>query len=95
MAPVLVYFKHPYKINRTSSDYLKCSGVNKGIHDLKQCENGFKYFMENFSDPSRLVLDPLMANGKVLKIAKDLKRKAIGIDSDSDCVEMVKGRLAG
>ena len=52
-------------------------------------------FSDTFSDPANLVLDPLMGNGGVLKIAKDLKRKAIGIDRDSDCVEMVKGRLAG
>jgi hypothetical protein len=91
--PVLVYFKHPYKINRTSTDYLKYAGGDKGIHRQNQVNSSFRDFMENFSDPANLVLDPLMGTGGVLKIAKDLKRKAIGIDADSDCVEMVKGRL--
>ena len=50
--------------------------------------------MEAFSDPGHLVLNPMMGTGGVLMVAKDLKRKAIGVDIDPNCVEMVKGRLA-
>jgi hypothetical protein len=35
-----------------------------------------------------------MGTGRVLTIAKDVKSKAIGIDADFKCVEMVKGALA-
>ena len=56
-------------------------------------ENGFSYFMEMFSSPGALVLDPMMGKGEVLRVAKRLNRKSIGIDIDSDCVEIAKGRL--
>ena len=49
--------------------------------------------MEMFSAPGDVVLDPLMGTGEVLKVAKRLNRKSIGIDVDSDCVEIAKGRL--
>jgi len=49
--------------------------------------------MEMFSAPGDLVLDPMMGKGEVLKVANGLNRKAIGIDTDSDCVEIAKGRL--
>jgi DNA modification methylase len=46
-----------------------------------------------FSSPADVLLDPMMGTGGVLKVAKALNRKSIGIDVDSDCVEIAKGRL--
>ena len=41
-----------------------------------------------------IALDPMMGNGGILKVAKGLNRKAIGIDKDkdSDCVEIAKSQ---
>ena len=49
--------------------------------------------MKMFSASADIVLDPLMGNGMVLKIAKRLKRKSIGIDINADCVEIAKGQF--
>ena len=53
-------------------------------------EKGFSYFMEMLSNPADVVLDPMIGKGEVLKVAKRLNRKFIGIDVDSDCVEIAK-----
>ena len=49
--------------------------------------------MEMFSAPANVVLDPMMGNGGVLKVAKGLKRKAIGIDINVNCVQVAEGQL--
>jgi len=56
-------------------------------------EKEFSYFVEMFSSPGNIVLDPFMGAGEVLKIAKRLNRKSIGIGIDADSVEIAKGRL--
>jgi len=38
-------------------------------------------------------IDPMMGTGEVLRVAKRSNRKFIGINKDSDCVEIAKGRL--
>jgi DNA modification methylase len=45
------------------------------------------------SIPGDLVLDPMMGTGEVLRVAKRLNRRFIGIDIDSDCIEIAKRRL--
>jgi DNA modification methylase len=45
------------------------------------------------TSPGDVVLDPFMGTGEVLKIAKGLNRKFIGIDIDAHSVEIAKGGL--
>jgi DNA modification methylase len=47
-----------------------------------------------FSAPADFVLEPMMGNGGVLKVAKRLNRRIIGIDKNSDFVEIAKGILS-
>jgi DNA modification methylase len=49
--------------------------------------------MDVFSNAGDLVLDVMVGSGTVLKVAKDLKRRAIGIDISPKAVEIAKGRL--
>ena len=46
------------------------------------------------SSPDDIVFDPMMGTGEVLRVAKGLNRKFIGIDIDADCVEIAKGILS-
>lgn len=87
--PALVYFKPPFKRNRISKD----NGNDANFHNNQLSENGFSYFIEMFSAPADIVLDPMMGNGMVLEIAKRLQRKSIGIDKNSECVEIAKDRF--
>ena len=49
--------------------------------------------MERFSSPNDMVLDPMAGAGTVLKVCKDLRRKCIAIDRNSECVDIMKGRI--
>jgi DNA modification methylase len=91
--PVLVYFKPPFRQDRIFKDFLKDSGNGGNYRNIQLSENGFSYFMEMFSTPTDIILDPMMGNGTVLKVAKRLKRKVIGIDNNSECVAIAKNQL--
>jgi len=91
--PALVYFKPPFRQDKILKDFLKDSGNNRNSQNNQMSEKGFSYFVEMLSAPADVVLDPMMGTGEVLRVAKRLNRKFIGIDVDSDCVEIVKGRL--
>ena len=92
--PALVYFKPPFRQDRILKDFLNDNGKDMNSHNNQMSEKGFSYFVEMLSTPGDIVLDPMMGTGEVLRIAKRLNRKFIGIDIDSNCVEIAKGILS-
>lgn len=46
------------------------------------------------TDPSEVVIDPFMGSGTTLRAAKDLSRKAIGIEIEEEYCEIAVNRLA-
>jgi DNA modification methylase len=49
--------------------------------------------MKSFSNPNDLVLDPFLGGGTTLAVAKDLKRRCIGIEIDPQYMDVIKSRL--
>jgi hypothetical protein len=91
--PILIYFKPPFRQDRIFKEFSKDNGNGTNFQNNGNTDNGFSYFMEMFSTPTDIILDPMMGNGGVLKVAKTLKRKSIGIDINADCVEIAKGQF--
>ena len=53
-----------------------------------------KYFVNLGSEPGNVVLDPFMGSGTTLRAAKDLGRKAIGIEIEEKSCEIAAKRLS-
>ena len=68
--PVLVYYKPPFNKDRIS----KVTNLDHQRRDM-----GISNFIDMLSSPDDLVFDPMVGSGDVLKVAKSLKRRAIGV----------------
>jgi len=73
--PVLLYYKPPLNKDRI----LKARN-----QDHHQSDMGISHFIDMLSSPDDLVFDPMVGTGDVLKVAKTLDRRAIGIESNTE-----------
>ena len=92
--PILIFRKgDPGKFDNTIVDTISSDYRDKDFHKWGQCESGFMYLMKSFSNPNDLVLDPFLGGGTTLAVAKDLKRRCIGIEIDPQYMDVIKSRL--
>ena len=93
--PILVYQKAPFKKleGNPLRDVITKDNRDKDFHEWGQGELGVEILMNHFSKPNDLVLDPFAGGGTTLSVAKRLKRRAIGIDIDEECIETTQSRL--
>lgn len=67
---------------------------DRGLHPTQKPISLFKQFVEQFSDPGELVLDPFAGSGTTLVACKRLGRRAIGIESNLEYCQRAANRLS-
>ena len=67
--------------------------TGKNIHDTEKPVDLCKILIENSSNPNEIVFDPFMGVGSCGIAAKQLGRKFIGIELDSNYYEIAKSRI--
>ena len=65
-----------------------------GLHPTGKPEPLLIEWIEQFTDPGELILDPFMGSGTTLVAAKRLGRRAIGIEREEKYCEIAAKRLA-
>ncbi len=96
--PILVYGKDPFLEKSLGSrpDIIEHSetALNLG-HPCPKPENFWRKLMARCSvDQTDSILDPFMGSGTTLRAAKDLGRKAIGIEIEERYCEIAAKRMA-
>ncbi len=93
--PVLVYGKR-----RVYNDFLRLpDGANHadGATDGHPCPKPMallRWLVEKWSDSGQTIVDPFLGSGTTLRAAKDLGRRAIGIEIEERYCEIAANRLA-
>lgn len=67
--------------------------ITDGSHATPKPLPMVRQFVERFTNPGDLILDPFMGSGTTLRAAKDLGRRAIGIDIDRAACAVAAERL--
>lgn len=92
--PVLVFAKPPFKKTKNYiADVIEGGGRQKDAHPWQQAEDELRPFIEHFTEPRDLVLDPFAGSGTVLKVCHDMDRHAIGFEIDENAFNSIKIRL--
>ncbi len=74
--------------------YPKGDGMGPALHPTTKPERLMRKLVALFSDPGDVVLDPFMGSGTTLRAAKDLGRKAIGIEIEERYCEIAAKRMS-
>ncbi len=89
--PVLWYVKGKYE-GSWVSDVVRSPANVKTHHHWGQNEFGFTPFIDKWSTPDDVVLDPFMGAGTTLVAAKSLGRRSIGIEIEERYCEIAANR---
>ena len=96
--PIFIYGK-TLKGKRLGQDYVLFNTLNlkRGVESLHPCPKPpglWNYLIDKFSNENELILDPFMGSGTTARGCKDLRRKYIGIEINSEYCNIVEERLA-
>ena len=64
------------------------------VHPTQKPLSLMKWCIDNYSSPGDMILDPFMGSGTTLLAAKDLGRRAIGIEREEKYCKIARDRLA-
>ena len=67
---------------------------NDRVHPTEKPLELFSYLAQTYSLEGEIILDPFMGSGTTLRAAKDLKRRAIGIEIEEKYCEIAARRMS-
>jgi DNA modification methylase len=97
--PILVYSKGlavpdiggVMNVFETSDGWSEAKRYHKWGQDVNTC----RYYIEYFSRPGEIVLDPFVGGGTTIIAAELIGRRAVGFDIDPQAVQTTKARRLG
>ena len=96
--PILAYGKDPYLVDGRGSrpdTLIRCEASEKNGHPCPKPLGVWKWVLiRGSSRQTDTILDPFMGSGTTLRAAKDLGRKAIGIEIEERYCEIAAKRMA-
>lgn len=92
--PILVFGKAKKMVKRDSVDIPISVQADAAGHPCPKPIRLWRWLTEQFSDVDDLIFDPFMGSGTTLRAAKDLGRRAIGVEIEERYCEIAAKRLA-
>lgn len=89
---ICFYPKSGHKFLRRIPDVIQCDRTGNSLHPTEKPESLMTAILA--ANEGQAVLDPFMGSGTTLRAAKDLGRKAIGIELEERYCEIAAKRLA-
>lgn len=90
---ILAYSKTPAVARCQVIDVYRGNGSDKRFHHWGQDVDTARYFIDCYSHPGDVVLDPFVGGGTTLEACGLIGRYGIGFDTDMDALLTTAGRL--
>ena len=92
--PIVIFAKGKPQLDYFT-DCMRCTDLEKDLHDWQQPQSEAEYLISKFSEPGELVVDPYCGSGTTLAAAKKLGRGFIGCEINASTARGARKRLAG
>ena len=92
--PVLIFAKSDARCPKLLNDVFHGTGKEKDFHEWQQSIEEFMHFVEAFSEPGELVVDPFGGGFTTAAACHRLGRRCLTCDIDAEAVQRGLERLA-